>query len=146
MTAMSPEYELNIEQLVEIMKTHKKNFHNNLSLRSIYHEAPEQLFEAIMELEKFTLALEKSRGKDDETAKSFRKMVASATHAYQYMIDISLISRENANLRSQLDILQNQNAIYEAELVGYRAIEQFMRDGTLDEKIELIKAKLSTGL
>lgn len=124
----------------EITKQQAAEISKELSWRSQFQKAPELLLENIMELQKILVNFKAKNG-ENETYKKFEQILKSMQHSWNFINDIGYISMENTVLRQEVGLLKQLLRFNQSELDNYRSIEASLLDGTLENKIEVVKRK-----
>jgi hypothetical protein len=112
-----------------------------LNKYSIYHDAPELLSEQMMELQKILINFKAKNGEND-TYKKFTEVLNAMRHSFNFMNDIAFVYKENHFLKNQITIYTELLRMNDGELSKYKAIEASMLDGTIEEKINVVKRKI----
>jgi len=108
--------------------------------RSAFHNAPELLMEQMMELQKILVNFKTKNGEND-TYKKFTEILNTMRFSFNYMSDIASIYKENYYLKLQNTTLTELLYINDNEISKYKTIEAAILDGTLEDKINVIKRK-----
>lgn len=122
-------------------KVASKQISIEIGKHSIYSNAPELLMESIMELEKILIKV-KTKSGETESYLAFKKILNAMNFSFHFMNDIAIIYKESYNLKVINSYLTELLRINANELDTYQAIEASMLNGTLEEKINVIKKKV----
>ncbi len=109
---------------------------------SIYQDAPDRLIAAMTTITALRVKAS-GRGENDPLIIDLKQAEADIKHGLGFINQLAYIFDENKTLRHQIAWERKRVEQLESELILYNAIEQFMIDGTLDEKIQIVKSKIN---
>lgn len=126
----------------EIYRKHRpKAISESLNKFSRFHNAPELLIEAGLDLYK-RVERHKIKYGEDKNYMFFKKIDKALLHAFNFINDIHSIYERNIYVESENRFLKKQLNQISEELNIYQAIEASFLSDTLDEKVEIVKQKL----
>lgn len=137
--------EFSVEELIELNKMYREA-HEAMNHGSVFQKAPDLLLEAINFVNSLAVTTRNSRGEKDSLYINLDRTSKNMAHAYRYMIDVAMTYQDNKSIRNINSYMQERINRLEARLVVYEVIETAMNEGTLDETIKIIKAKMEAKL
>jgi len=126
----------------EIYRKHRpKAISEALNKYSRFHDAPELLVEAGLDLHK-RVELHKLKNGEDKGFIFFKKIEKTLLHAFNFINDIQSIYERNIYVESENRFLKKQLNQISEELNVYKTIEACWLSETLNEKTEIVKHKI----
>ena len=138
----------NLEYLAQVVNDIKntpeyaRRLGETFKMSSIYHDSPEMLMNAIIDVNKLADTVKSKRGDKDATYLHLHGIASNLRYVLNFIWDVEKVFIENKSLHVNYEVLKERVNAQARELIIFDAIESALKSGNIDEVITTVKAKI----